>query len=126
MQRLSGPAPCKDHWAHRGLLQSPDPINKRPRSGAFSIRLSSGSVEQLLEKRFLPLRVAVLMTMSIGLSIAPIVALIILRLCKRRLRHWSRRRRILCASLEDLVEFPAVEPNPAALRAKVNLDALSL
>jgi hypothetical protein len=66
------------------------------------------------------------MTMPIGLSIAPIVALIILRLCKRRLRHWSRRRRILGASLEDLVEFPSVEPNPAALRAIVNLDALSL
>jgi hypothetical protein len=65
------------------------------------------------------------MAMPIWLRVATVITLIILRLRKRRLLHWSRGR-ILSTSLEDLVEFPAVEPNTTALRAIVNLDALSL
>jgi hypothetical protein len=54
------------------------------------------------------------------------MALIILRPCKGGLLYWSGGWRLLGTSLEDLVEFPAVEPNTTALRAIVNLDALSL
>jgi hypothetical protein len=40
----------------------------------------------------------------------------------------ARRRRDVAAgaALDDLVEFAAIEPDPATLRAIVNLDALAL
>jgi hypothetical protein len=53
---------------------------KGPKMGPFLIILQSISVEQLFEKRFLALGMAVLMAMTIWLSVAGIVALIILRL----------------------------------------------
>jgi hypothetical protein len=108
------------------LIQAPDPTTKRPDCGAFSIQRPSGSVKQLLEKRFLPLGMAVLMTLTIWLGVTGIVALIILRLQKRGLLHRSSGRRILGASFNDFVEFPAVEPNTPALGAIVNLDTLAL
>jgi hypothetical protein len=52
---------------------------KGPKTGPFLFALQSVSVEQLLEKRFLALGVVVLMPVSVGLSVAGIVALIILR-----------------------------------------------
>jgi hypothetical protein len=98
---------------------------KGPVSGPFPFSYRAVSVEQLLEKGFLALGMAVLMAVTVWLSIAGIVALIILRLRNGGLLHWSSGWRILGASLDDLVEFPSIEPNPTALRAIVNLDALS-
>jgi hypothetical protein len=53
---------------------------KGPAAGPFSFILQSVSIVPFLKKRFLPLGMAVLMTMIIWLSVAGIVALIILRL----------------------------------------------
>ncbi len=67
-----------------------------------------------------------LMTMTIGLSVAGIMPLITLRRRKGGLLHRSSGRRILGASFDDLVEFPSVEPNTPALGAVVNLNAFAL
>jgi hypothetical protein len=66
------------------------------------------------------------MAVPVWLSIARIAALIILWLRKGSLLYGSGGWHVLGAALEDLVQFPAVEPNPTALGAIVNLDTLSL
>ena len=54
-------------------VQSPDAVKqKAPKRG---LQLLSGSVEQLLEKGFLALGMAVLMAVTVWLSVARIVAL---------------------------------------------------
>lgn len=108
------------------VLFPDDPTNKRPRNGAFLIRHPSSSVKQLLEKRFLSLGMAMLIAVSMWLSVARTAPLIILRLQKGGLLHRSCGWRILGASLDDLVEFSSIEPNTPALGAIVNFNTLSL
>jgi hypothetical protein len=79
-----------------------------------------------LQKGLFLLGVPVLMAMPIWLSVALILSLIILRLQKGGLLCRSSRRHVLGAPLDDLVEFPSVEPNTSALGAIVNLHALPL
>ena len=68
-----------------------------------------------------------LMAMPIRLGVAPLVALMILRVQKAGLLCWSSSGwRILGVSRDNLVEFPAVEPDTPALGAIVNLDTLPL
>ena len=67
---------------------------------------------------------AVLMAVTVWLSVARMVALI-LRLRKGRLLYWNSSGCLWGASLDDLVEFPSVKPNTTALGAIVDLDALS-
>jgi hypothetical protein len=102
-----------------------EPCKQKAVFGAVSVQLLSVSVEQLFEKGFLALGMAVLMAVTVWLSVAGIVAPIILRLQKRGLLRRNGGGRILGASLDDLVEFPSIEPNTPALWAIVNLDALS-
>jgi hypothetical protein len=117
---------ARDHWAHRRLAHSHDPQTKGPIAGPFPFILRSVSIEQFFEKGLLPLRVTVLMALSIWLSMALVLALMMLWVHKAGLLCWSGGWCVLGASLDDFVEFPAVEPNTTALGAIVNLDALSL
>jgi hypothetical protein len=90
--------------------------------GVVAYRHQSVSIEQFLKKRLLPLVVAT----PVWLTVAGIVALILLRLRKAgRLRRYSGLH-VLSASREDFVEFSSVQPNPTALGAIVDLDPLSL
>jgi hypothetical protein len=69
---------------------------------------------------------AVLMAVPVRLGVAPVVALMMLWVQKAGLLCLSSSWRVLGASLDDLVEFPSVEPNTPALWAVVNLDALEI
>jgi hypothetical protein len=85
-------------------------------------RTSSVSIEQFLKKRLLPLVVAP----PVWLTIAGIVALVMLRLRKAgRLRGYGGLH-VLSASRDDFVELSSIEPHPTALRAIVDLNPLSL
>jgi hypothetical protein len=66
-----------------------------------------------------------LMALSVWLGVPPVVALMTLWVQEGGLLHQSSRWRVLGTSLDDLVEFPAVEPDTPALRAIINLDTLS-
>jgi hypothetical protein len=96
---------------HRRVVQSPEPANKRPYCGPFPFILQCVSIEQSFEKGLLPLG----MTTSVRLSVTSIMALIMLRLQKGGLQHRSSGWRVLGTSLDDLVEFPTIEPNTPAL-----------
>jgi hypothetical protein len=102
------------------------PKTKGPVSGPFPFIFLSVSVKQLFEERFLPLGMTMPMAVPVRLSVASIVALIILRLRKGGLLHWSAGWCVFRAAFEDLVEFSSIEPNPTTLWAIVNLDTLSL
>ncbi len=67
-----------------------------------------------------------LMALSVWLGVPPVVALMTLWVQEGGLLHRSSRWRVLGTSLDDLVEFPSIEPNAPALRAIINLHPLSL
>ena len=67
-----------------------------------------------------------LMALSVWLGVAPVVALMTLWVQEGGLLHRSVSWRILGTSLDDLIEFPTVEPDTPALWAIVNFHALSL
>src|SRR5690606_6251013 len=88
------------------------------------MRRSLIEVEQLVQKRFslaIPaLAVAPLVAITlVALALVRVSAAVVFRPARRRLRLRSRGR-----PLDDLVELAAIEPDAAALRTIVDLDAL--
>ena len=83
--------------------------------------IHSSSVEQFAEKAL----AAALMAPLVAVLSALIAMAAIVRYSEANAAQWPRAI-VSGAPFDDLVEFAAIEPDPATLRAIVNLDALAL
>jgi hypothetical protein len=83
-------------------------------------------IEELLEKGFLPLAMAVLVALPVWLRVPGHPALLMGWGEKAGLLPWRSGWQFLGTSLDNLVEFPSIKPNTSALGAIVDLHALSL
>ena len=85
------------------------------------------SIEQLFQKGFALLGISLVSAIAAILTVGIAMLWLIGRsLLNGRLLNRSRWRHVLIGALNDLVELATIKPDATALRAIINLDALTL
>lgn len=87
------------------------------------------SVEKLFQKRFFPFVLVAIAIVRISMVLIAVLRFIVRRRSQHfRLRRWSCRCNFCRCNcfFNNFIEFPTVEPNASALRAKIDFNTLSL